>query len=227
MAIAITAPTPAVASTSNATTYAFAAFTPSANAILVILAFAGGTVAAGSITGGNKDYNWIKTTTKLYNTTDTAYMFWSRTPATPASMTFSFDCTGDAATGCVIIIFQITGADINTTNPIKQFITGGATSTNATGTFATGLNTNNGYIAGWGGELAAGASTPPASWIENGDVAYTTPAGNAAGAFRAGGEAGTTVITFTNASTAWGYIAAEIYADQAGPRPSLCSLGCG
>ena len=36
MAIAISAPTTAVASTSNATTYALGAFTPAANAILVI-----------------------------------------------------------------------------------------------------------------------------------------------------------------------------------------------
>ncbi len=153
-------------------------------------------------------------------------MFWSRTPATTASMTFAFDCTGDAATGCVIIIFQITGADLFARNPIKQFITGGATSTNATGTFSTGLNTNNGYIAGWGGQLAAGSSTPPTSWTENGDLGYSTPTSNGAGAYR-GGENGTTVVTFTNASTNWGFVGAEIYADGAGPRPILCSLGCG
>jgi hypothetical protein len=124
------------------------------------------------------------------------------------------DVTSDAGTACVAYMFSVTGHNAGLAVPIRQSITNTATSTNPTVTFAQALNTNNGYVAGWMGALSstnpANVSTPPTGWTEIGDNGLATPTSNASGAFRAGGETGTT-IAFTAASTVWGMIAAEIY----------------
>lgn len=206
-----------ISTTTNAATYAFGSFTPTASSTLVVIAFGTGTVDDGAManTSGTA-LTWTRKTSRVYNTVDTLYVFWANTPASTGASVYTVDFTGDNATGCFAYMFVFTGSDITTADPIKQVISNNATSTNATVTFASALDTLNGYAAGWSGQLGANSSTPPTSWTEIGDTTISSPTANGTAAFRAGGETGTT-YTFTNASTAWGAVAVEVYVAGAGP----------
>jgi hypothetical protein len=215
-ALAITKPTVGIASTSNASSYALGAFTPTANSLLVVFVFATGTVATGTMSGGG--LTWNKITSGTYDAgADTMYAFYAKVGASPASTTITFDCTGDNATGTVLTCIQVTGYDSLTANPIKQSKVASGSTTNATASFSSALNTNNGYFIGWGGQLGANSSTPPTNWTETDDLAYTSPAANGTGAYKAGGLSTTGPWTFTNATTNWGWIGVEIYDWASGP----------
>jgi hypothetical protein len=216
-AIGASEPTAEIASTSNASSYSFAAFTPSANATLVVLVFATGTTATATMSGGS--LSWTRETSILYNTTDTAYLFWANTGASPGSTTITFDCTGDNATGVTMSVTEFTGSDVTTPNPIRQFKTAATTAANPSTTFDTGMNTNNGYVSGFGMPRNPPTSTPPASWTEMMDTGYSTPTAGASSAYRAGGETAA-AITFTSSSAAYGMISAEVYVAGAGPVAS-------
>jgi hypothetical protein len=215
--IACSEPVAEIASTTNATTYAFGAFTPADNATLVMLVFADGTDATGSVTGG---LTWTLEDSQVYNTADKAYLFWANTGTSPGSLTFSFDCTGNAATGCCAALFQFTGSDVARANPIKQKKKAATTAANPTITFDAAMDTANGYCAGFGMPRNAPTSTAPTNWIEVADTGHNSPAAGFSAAFRTQGETGSTV-TFTSASAAYGIIAAEIYATAASSLPPL------
>lgn len=221
-AIGISEQTTEIVSTTNAATYAFGSFTPTASSVLVVMAFGTGTVDDGAITNtSGTSLTWTRKSSIVYNGgVDTAYVFWAKTPASTAASVYTVDFTGDNATSCIAYILTFTGSDIVTADPIKQVKTNSATSTNATVTFNSALGTNNGYAIGWGGQLSstnpANVSTQPTSWTEAGDNGIGTPTNNATCAFRAGSETGTT-FTFTNASTNWGLVGVEVYVSGAGP----------
>ena len=195
--VAISEPTVEIASTSNATSYAMGAFTPSANSVLVVMVFASGTVAAGSMTGGS--LTWQKLGTQLYNTTDTAYLFWAAVGASPASTTITFSCTGDAATGAMLHVFQFTGVD--TINPIRQWRVAAGTAANPAWTLMMPMLTGSGYGAGFGVNRSAPASTAPTSWTETADTGYSTPASGGTAAYRATGETASSGMVNTGGFT--------------------------
>lgn len=210
-------------STSNVETYDFPSVTLSGNAVIVVFAFVRGTNDAGEITNVSGDaLTWTKKTSATWPTGDnshSAYIFWAKTPASPQASVYQVNVTGDGGTGCGAVMFQFTDADLVTADPIKQAVindsgTGGGA--NANGTFGAALGTNNGYAAGWMGALGANSSTPPTNWTEIADATFATPTSNISGAYRAGGETGTT-ISFTNASTLWAFAAVEVYVEGAGP----------
>lgn len=206
-------PVAEVVSTTNATSYAFGAFTPSANAILVVMVFATDTVAAGSMSGGS--LTWTRKASYTWGA-HTAYLFWARTGGSPASTTITFDCTGDAASGVSMSVVQFTGGDVVTADPIRQFRYGTATAANPSVTFASNMSTSNGYCAAFGINRTTVTSAPPGSWTETHDTGYSTPNAGGSGAFRAGGETGATV-TFTAASGTWAMYAVEVYVSGSGP----------
>lgn len=170
-AIGASEPVAEVASTTNATSYAFGAFTPSANSTLVVFVFATGTVAAGTMSGGS--LTWTRATSQLYNSVDTAYVFWAQTGGSPGSTTITFDCTGDGATGAVMAVVEFTGTDA--TIPIRQVKKSATTAANPTVTFNNALLTGNGYAAGFGMPRNPPTSAAPGSWTEIADTGYGTP----------------------------------------------------
>lgn len=224
MAISITRPITPIGVSTNLTSYSTASSTPSANALLVVLVFATATVAEGSMTGFG--LKWYKYSTAVISGS-TIYIFWAKTGDSPATDVITFDCTGDAATGCFIVAYEVTGHDHFTKIPIKQAVfNANAASANANGTFTSALDANNGYVAGYAGSLGSGVSTAPTGWTQSSDGGITSPTANFFTARRATGESGST-ITFTNPSTSWLFAGVEIYADGLGPRPSLSALGAG
>lgn len=203
--VAISEPVAELVSSTDTTSYAMTAYTPTANSIQVVYVFASGTVAAGTMTGGS--LTWIKAGSVASNGgADTTYVFYARVGASPASTAPTFDCTGDAATGVVLTAFQLTG--VHWANPLRQLKTGAATAANPSVTMNIALKTGNGYTVGAQVPRNPATYTPPASWTEIADTGHTTPTKGAEAAFRAGGETGTTV-TLTGASGAYGMIVAE------------------
>lgn len=211
--VSISEPTVEIASTSNATSYAMGAFTPTANAVLVVFVYASGTVAAGTMTGGS--LTWQRLSSTAYNAgADTAYIFWAVAGASPASTTITFDCTGDAGTGAMLHVFQFTGVD--TANPIRQWQVASGTAANPAVSLSMAMLTGNGYAAGFGINRSSPTSTPPANWTETADTGYTSPTAGGTAAYRAGGETGS-AVTFTAASGNWGGTFVEVWASGAGP----------
>lgn len=223
MAVAVSEPVAEINSTSNAATYAWGAFTPTDNALLVALVFASGTVQnPASITGGTVGWNFGGRIT--YNTTSSAYWFWARTGTGNGSQTFTFDCTGDNATGCLGAMFEITGCNCDAINPIRQAKSSTATAANPSVTLDAACDTNNAIIGGFSVPRSPPTSTSPGSWTETADVGYSTPANGMAAAYRAGGETAST-ITFTSASAAYGMWVVEVWEATAGGENFVDPVG--
>jgi hypothetical protein len=218
MAVTITEPIAETTSTSNVSSYAMSAFTPTANALLVCYVVASGTVAAApTMTGGG--LTWIRRARQVFNTTDIICVFTAQVGGSPASTTPTFDCTGDAATGCAMALFSATGH--NTTFPVAQVVTEARTAADPTVTRAA-ADTDNAYIAGFGIARSAPSATEPSGWTEIADTGYSTPNTGIAAAYRSGGETSTSV-TFTAASAAYGIAYIEIR-DAAAALPGVATL---
>lgn len=205
-AIAVSEPTADINSTANATSYAMAAFTPAANSFLVVMVCASATLAADTTMSGGS-LTWTLRQQQGWDTTSSAYLYTAPVGGSPASTTITFSCASDAATGANMIAYEFTGRD--PTTPIVQSAKNGGTSANPTITFASALNTNNGYAFAVCEFLNPPAGTPPTSWTEIADAGHGTPTAGAAGAYRAGGETGTT-YTYTVASAVWASLGIEI-----------------
>lgn len=205
MALTVSEPTAEVLSTTNATTYALAAFTPTASALLVVFVVCTGKTAAGSVSGGG--LTWTRRNGIAFNTTDIVEVFTATAPASPGSTTITYTtAAGGNATGCCLAIVQFAG-----TNPqVLQSDAEARTGANPVITMPSALSTGNAYAACFGMPRNPPTSTPPTSWTEIADGGVNTPAQGCSAAYRNGGETGTT-ITFTSLSAAYGIVAVEVY----------------
>ncbi len=195
-----------VASSVDDTTYAMGAIaSPTADAVYVVMVQAAQTVATGSMSGGG--LTWNKITSVPWNGgVDTIYAFYAVTGSSPGSMTPTFDCTGDGATGVVMSAVAITGANVS--NPIRQTGSNTGTTQDPVITFSQNLQTANAYLY-----HVSTTRNPPGnshgSFTEIADTGHTSPARGGAAAYKATGETGTT-ITATLASTTWGILGIEV-----------------
>lgn len=211
MALAISEPTAEATDNSDGTSYApLAAYTPTANALQVVMVAAAGTTAAGTMTGGGM--TWTRQVSQASGAGTTVYIFTAQAGASPSSCDPTFDCTGDGATGVTMAVLEVTGH--NSSSPIAQVGTGAANAANPVATMAGAMNTNNAYIGAVGVNRAAPAYTPPGSWTETCDTGHTTPNGGMEVAYRIGGETGTTV-TWTGSSGNYAAAVIEIAAGGA------------
>ena len=228
MAISISAPIPVLSSSTNANSYTMSSFTPSANSILLIGVVASGTTDTGYIFDGSFAWNRLTSVTKNGGA-DTVYLFWAAIGSSPVSISPVFQCPFDQATGCIMDLIQMTGYDNTTINPIRQFKTNAATSTNAGLTFDASLLGSSGVYMFWGGGFAASnSSVEPGGWTEASDTFYNTPSTNLGSAYTTG--VGGTSYNFTNASTNWASIGVEVYDAGIGPVTiirRLSALGAG
>lgn len=227
MAIAITFPVAFVADTSNATSYAASAFVPTANSLLVVINFASATLVTGTMSGGG--LTWVNRADITHSAANKLQIWTAQVGASPASTTVTWDCTGDAATGCLMGVWQVTGH--NSSNPVAQAkaVDLGSGITNPTITLDQNMNTLNGYIVFGEVNRTTPTSTPPASWTEDFDAGISTPTVGGTGARRNGGETGNTV-TLTSASGAWSMAFIEINEATQGVitrKPTLTLLGVG
>lgn len=204
MALVITEATPELLDTTNATSYSMAAFVPTANSLIVVPVWA--TATAASLGGISANAPGTFTWTKLLfgDITDTgvvlSYFLWiGQVGASPVSSVIEFTCTGDTASSCQMVAWQVTGH--NAASPyaqVKHLRTSGA---DPIITLDQAMNTLNGYCAGVFIGRTAPLSTPPASWTEICDGGILNPAIGITAAHRVNGETGSTVqfVLLTNA----------------------------
>lgn len=211
--VTVTSPAASISSNTDATTYSFASFTPTANSILVVFVVATGTVQTNpTITNTGTTLTWALEASQIISGTG-YYIFWARVPATVSASVITFNCTTDGPDGINMAIHSFAGANRFSSDPLiqSQISTTTTTSTNANITFAQPLRPRSGYVIGWSG-LFTGAnnSTVPAGFTETNDQGRNGPARNFSTARRSGGLSTAGPLTFTNASTTWVVMGVEV-----------------
>lgn len=202
------------ASSTDANTYATGAFTPAAGNLLVAIVHASDTVAAGQFTDSMAG-SWAKISSVVNRTSlDTTYIFVSNTRYNAVSMTGTFDCTGDTATGAIITIVRVSGMTRTGADAVLQFasIANQAAAGTPAITFGASVLTGNATIVGVGNSTNAAGITPPASWSETpcSDTGYATPTTGMECATRDSGFTGTTVTWGGTSASAFGAIGVEL-----------------
>lgn len=221
--VTISEPTAEIASSTDSNTYAFAAFTPALGSIEVVFVTATNTAQTNpTLTDGTNSWNLE---TSIAYGTSMIYMFWTK--AANSSVTVTFTCSVDQPTGANMVIFEVAGGDIVTSNPIKQKNTATGTSTDPTVTLGAAITVTNGamYAVGVGRSAPAYATPEAGTWTEIADTGHSSPNDGIEAADRIGTIVST--VTPTGASGTWGIIAAEVYASGAGPAPATSTSGTG
>lgn len=207
-----TAVTPTT-STTDTTSYASSAFTPAASDLLIVFVEASDTVSTGkaALTDSQSLGFTLVGVAPKNTTADRVYMFVANTLAANSSMTVTFGCSDDAATGCIISILRIAGMERTGLAAIRQTqtVVNAAAATPAPA-FAAACLTGN-VTVGFVANLTNPAGiTEPAGWTEASDVGYATPTQGAQTVFRDSGFTGTTVTWGGTTGTAYGLIMAEL-----------------
>lgn len=202
----------ALASTTNATSYAGNAGTPVAGDMLICFVSTSGLTTSGSMTGGGWTWTNVKSFTKNAGA-DVINVFWAYA-STATSTTPTFATGGVTATGCIISCVRCTGLTDQTsfTNSLQQaIVTNTGSTTNPTVVFGSALNSANGVLAfAANGTNSTTQWTAPTGFTEISEVAYNTPANSGETASIGSGASGTT-LTWTNANTtAWGTVGIEL-----------------
>lgn len=209
-----TAVTPTT-STTNAGTYASAAFTPANNDLLIVFVVASGTVAAGIMTGTGVS-SFTKVTSALFAVSaNTVYAFIANGLVKAASQTVTFDCSsGGSASGAAVMPFRIAGMSRSGLNAIRQSITQAnqAAAGTPTPTFGSSCLTGNVTLSCVGNSTSPATLTTAVGWTEAAgeDVGYATPTTGADAIFRDSGFTGTAVTWGSTSATAFGDIAIEL-----------------
>lgn len=193
------------ASTDNASSYASGSFAPAANDLLVAFVGAAATLAAAPtmVDSQGLGFTLVRSFPRSGNT---AYVFVANALAAASSMTVTFDCTGDGATGAVIQVARVSGMTLVGIAAIRN--SGGfdgAASTTPTGefvAFGSSLTTNPTLGMVMNSTNPAGL-TEPSGWTERDDTGFNTPSSGAQYVSRDSGFAGTTIT--------WGGTSASQY----------------
>lgn len=199
------------ASTTNASSYASGSFTPAAGDLLVAFVTATGTVAAGSMTD-SQNLGWSKVTTALKaSSADTLYCFVANKFAAASSMTVTFDCTGDAATGAVIQVVRVASMLRKGPLAIRQSaVSSNQTSGTPGPSFAASALTGNVTLGLVGNATNPATMTTPTNWTEQNDTGYGTPTTGAEYVTRDSGFTGTTITWGSSSASAFGAIIVEL-----------------
>ena len=213
MAIGSSEPVAEYVSNADASSYTHSSsYTPAANSIQVIFVTATAcTLASPTISGGS---GWSTAPTLITSATfnsgvSTLYCFVGRAGASPGSFTCTFDCTGDAATGCMMAFVAFTGTAASS-YVVQTKVKNSTASTNPSITFDANLNTNNGYAFACANPANPAGITETGSWTESVDTGHTSPTTGLFVQHRAGGESGATVTTTRAGSINHGIIGIEI-----------------
>ena len=226
---AITHSSGILSSTSNATSYASAAFTPATDDLLVVFVQADGTVDAGSLTSSVGGATFTRVDVALYATSaNSLYCFVADQLATNVSQTVTFDCPGDIASGCEITVERISGITKTGLTAIlqsKKQENQAATGTPAP-TFDSAVQTANPTLGAVGKQVNS-AMTEPTGWTELYDDGHSTPNNRLEVVGRASGFTGTTVTWGSASDGAFASIIVEIDASSAGSVTGTGALQAG
>ncbi len=224
--VTVTSPATSISSNTDAATYSFGAFTPTAGSVLVVFVVATGTVQTNpTITNTGTTLTWTLKASQILSGNG-YYIFWTRVPTTVSSSVISFNCTTDNADGINMAIHSFAGVNRFSSDPLiqAQISTSETTSTNANITFGKSLRPRSGYVVAWSGNFSSGTtnSTAPTGFTETNDQARSgPPPKNFSSARRNGGLSTAGPISFTNASTTWVVMGVEVDWVKRDMPPSL------
>jgi len=192
------------ASTAGGTSYASGAFTPAADDLLVAFVFATSTVATGTMTD-SQSLGFTKVTSAVKGgTAHTLYAFVANALAAASSMTVTFDCTGDPASGAIVQVARIAGMSKTGLTAILQSakLENQSAGGTPTATFPASALTGNPTLGAVGNGTNPATVTNPSGWTERADDGYSVPDAGQEYVSRDSGFTGT-VITWgsTSAST--------------------------
>ena len=160
-------------STANGTSYATTGtYVPTANGAMIACVEASGTVAATPTASGN-GATWTLEAV-LNDTTHSVYIFSAPSGASPTTTAFTFTCSSDAATGVVITVLDVVGAD--TSNVVVQSATDlfGASGT-ANPVFASATDAGCAVVGNLRNNTSPAGVTQPTGYTESTDTGYSTP----------------------------------------------------
>jgi hypothetical protein len=198
--------------TSNASSYTSGSFTPGNGELLVVVVDASGTAATGTVTdsiGGT----YTRIIGAQHSSADLiAFFVRDALIGTGVSMTVTFDCTGDNATGCNIFVAGVSGMTRTGASAVRQSDntdnTGAGTTPSIT--FPAAALTGNPTIVAIGNASNPAGCTPPTSLTELADVGYSTPTRGTEYASRDSGFTGTTITWGAASASAWGAVGIEL-----------------
>jgi len=206
--------------TANTTSYATGSFTPAANDLLVLFVYKSASINNGSVSdslGGDWDF-----VTSAQSSESDLVNCWVRDGlVSGASMTVAYDCTGDAATGCILFVARVSGMSNTGTAAVVQ----SATEPNHVGPlapfgiFATPCSTGNPTLGMVGSDTSPAALTPPAGWTERDDTGISTPTKGAEYVSRDSGFTGTDITWGSEEALSFGAIIIEL--DAGGDGDSM------
>jgi hypothetical protein len=199
----------ALADTTNTTSYTTASFGIVINELIIVFVGKTASIVDGTVTdslGGT--YVQAHIVNKSAGSDEAQAFVRTTLTASTTSMTVNYDCTGDAATGCIIMVVRVNGVTRTGASAIRQF---GGQNAQAGGTtpapsFPAACLTGNPTIGFVNNETNPAGMTAPASWTElTADVGHSQPA--------AGGEYVIRNSGFTGTTITWGSTSASEYCD--------------
>lgn len=201
------------ASTTNATSYASAAFTPAAGDLLVAFVRVSGNVVIPEMTDSiGLGWDYIGTSAFDGTNVNTTHLFVANTPATASSMTATFTCVGTTASGAVVNVLRVAGMTKFGSFAIRQvaFSSNNAAASTTSITFGSAVLSTNPVLGAIGNATNPATMTPPTLWTEFTDTGYATPTIGLETAGDTSGLTLTTVIWGSNSASAWGGIVVEL-----------------
>lgn len=199
------------ASTSNTTSYVSDSFTPAANELLFAIVHASGTTAADATLSDSQSLGWTLIATALRaSSADRTYLFVANALAAASSMTVTFDCSSDAATGAIIQVGGISGMTFTGAAAVRQYK---VISNQSAGTPAISFDaiclTGDVTIGTIGNSTTPAGLTNPTNWSTKDDTGYSSPTRGGNYVTRDSGFTGTTITWGSSSASVFGGIIAE------------------
>ena len=137
---------------------------------------------------------------------------------TATSMTVTYDCTGDAATGCTIQVLRVNNQTLLGSAAVRQSASQAnqAGATTPAPVFAGVCLTANPVVALVGNSTSPAATTIPSGWKDRSNIGYATPTQGARAVSIDSGFTSTTVTWGGTSATAFASLALELDATAAG-----------
>lgn len=209
-------------STTNASTYTTASFTPVAGDLIVVFVHSSGvTIASTGTTSAGIGFSQVETALDA-SSANTSYMFVATSFATATAQTFTFNCTGTTATGAAWDVYCVAGMTLTGAAAVKQTAT---LDNHASGTpsvaFTSNALTGNPTFGSIGNATNPATMTAPTGWTEGGDVGYATPTTGLETVFRASGFTSMGITWGSSSASAFGAIIAEMDTSVPPNTPTL------
>lgn len=201
-------------STTNTNSYATASFTPAASDQLIAFVVASDTLANGAMTD-SQSLGWTRRVFQTWNGgTSKLYIFVANTLAAASSMTATFTCTGDNATGCLVHIVRVAGAP----TPAGTYVQVASNADDTQGvlipsvTMGAAVNTNNCVIVCAVDTNNPSAIDEPSGFTEHVDSGFNNPSIGFEAAYKISGTTSTTINwqNITPTTQSWATAAIEL-----------------